>query len=97
MGLVPWSPLTGGFLTGKCGREDKREGNERLNGGNPLGSSKFTDRNWLILDALKAAAADIGCPPARAALVWTINRPRVDALSAPAGRSRSARTSPRCS
>ena len=91
MGLVPWSPLAGGFLTGKYGRDDKREGNERLNGGNPLGSSKFTDRNWGILDALKAVAADIGCPPAAAALAWTINRPRVDALLLGASRPEQVR------
>jgi aryl-alcohol dehydrogenase-like predicted oxidoreductase len=80
MGLVPWSPLAGGFLTGKYGRDDKREGSDRLNGGNPLGSTKFTDRNWGILDALKGVATEIGCPPARAALAWTINQPRVDSL-----------------
>ena len=80
MGLVPWSPLAGGFLTGKYGRDDKREGSERLNGGNPLGSSKFTERNWGILDALKAAAAELDCPPARVALAWTVTQPRVDGL-----------------
>ena len=80
MGLVPWSPLAGGFLTGKYGRDDKREGNERLNGGNPLGSSKFTDRNWGILDALKRVAEEAGVPPAKVALAWTVARPGVDAL-----------------
>ncbi len=80
MGLVPWSPLAGGFLTGKYGRDDKREGDGRLNGSNPLGSSKFTDRNWDILDALKTVATDLDCPPARVALAWTMAQRRVDAL-----------------
>ena len=80
MGIVPWSPLAGGFLTGKYRRDDKREGNERLNGGNPLGGSKFTDRNWQILDALKKVADGIGCAPAKVALAWTITQPRVDSL-----------------
>ncbi len=80
MGLVPWSPLAGGFLTGKNGRGDRREGSERLNGGNPLGSSKFTDRNRAILDALKAVAAELDCFPARVALAWTVTQPRIDAL-----------------
>lgn len=80
MGLVPWSPLAGGFLTGKYTREEKREGSDRLNGSNPLGSSKFTDHNWTILDALRQVADEIGCPPARVALAWTITQPRVDAL-----------------
>ena len=80
MALVPWSPLAGGFLTGKYGRDDKREGEGRLNGSNPMGSSKFTDRNWDILDGLKAVAADLDCPPARVALAWTMAQRRVDAL-----------------
>ncbi len=80
MGLVPWSPLAGGFLTGKYGRDDKREGSDRLNGGNPLGSSKFTERNWGILDALKTVATELDCPPTRVALAWTVTQPRVDAL-----------------
>ncbi|WP_420606508.1 aldo/keto reductase [Novosphingopyxis sp.] len=80
LGLVPWSPLAGGFLTGKYERDDKREGDGRLNGDNPLGGSKFTDRNWSILDALKEVAKEADVPPARVALAWTINRPGVDAL-----------------
>ena len=80
MALVPWSPLAGGFLTGKYGRDDKREGSDRLNGGNPLGTSKFTDRNWRILDTLKVVADELDCPPARVALAWTVSRARVDAL-----------------
>ncbi len=80
MALVPWSPLAGGFLTGKYARDDKREGDGRLNGSNPLGSSKFTDRNWDILDILKEAADELDCPPARVALAWTMAQRRVDAL-----------------
>lgn len=91
MGLVPWSPLAGGFLTGKYGRDDKREGSERLNGGNPLGSSKFTDRNWAILDALKAVATELDCPPARVALAWAVTQPRVDALLLGASRPEQVR------
>ena len=80
MAVVPWSPLAGGFLTGKYGRDDKREGDGRLNGSNPLGSSKFTGRNWDILDTLNGAADELDCPPARVALAWTIARRCVDAL-----------------
>ena len=52
MGIMPWSPLAGGFLTGKYTRGDT--GNTgRLSGPNPFGDSKFTDRNWDILDMLR--------------------------------------------
>ena len=80
MGLIPWSPLAGGFLTGKYQKDEKREGASRLNGGNPLGASKFTDRNWAILETLKNVAAEIDCPVARVALAWTIAQPQVHAL-----------------
>ncbi len=91
MGLVPWSPLAGGFLTGKYKRAGKRESSDRLNGGIPLDSSKFGHCNWVILDALEEVAAEIGCPPARTALAWTIARPRVDALLLGASRPQQAR------
>ena len=44
MGVMPWSPLAGGFLTGKYRREDT-SGSGRLSGPNPFGNSKFTTRN----------------------------------------------------
>ena len=76
MGVMPWSPLAGGFLTGKYRRgETDREG--RLGGPNPFGDSKFTERNWDVLDVLRAVAAELDCPPAQAALAWTMARPGV--------------------
>ncbi|WP_375402529.1 aldo/keto reductase [uncultured Sphingomonas sp.] len=97
MGLVPWSPLAGGFLSGKYRREDARDGEAnapglpsaatgdtppteggRLNGANPFGDTKFTDRNWDILDVLHAVADEIGAPPAQVALAWVAGRPGVD-------------------
>lgn len=76
MGVMPWSPLAGGFLTGKYSRDDTA-GTGRLSGANPFGDSKFTDRNWSILDALLEVAAELGCEPAQAALAWTMSRPGV--------------------
>ena len=51
MGVVPWSPLAGGFLTGKYARENTG-GTGRLSVANPFGDSKFVDRNWDVLDVL---------------------------------------------
>ena len=76
LGVVPWSPLAGGFLTGKYRRDDT--GNTgRLSGANPFGNSKFTDRNWDVLDVLNAVAAEIGRPAAQVALAWVMARPGV--------------------
>ncbi|AQR63069.1 aldo/keto reductase [Brevundimonas sp. LM2] len=99
MGLVPWSPLGGGFLTGKYSRDDSanrsgksvpslpdgkaREssgGTGRLSGSNPFGDSKFTDRNWSVLEAVKAVAREVDVTPAQVALAWLSARRPVDAI-----------------
>ncbi len=71
LGVIPWSPLAGGFLSGKYAQgETNSEG--RLSGSNPFQGpfTKFTDRNWRVLDALKAVAAEVGRPPAQVTLAW---------------------------
>ncbi len=78
MGVMPWSPLAGGFLTGKYRREDTR-GSGRLSGANPFGNSKFIDRNWGVLEVLSSVAADVGRPAAQVALAWVMARPGVAA------------------
>lgn len=76
MGVMPWSPLAGGFLTGKYKREDTSD-TGRLSGNNPFGNSKFSDRNWDILEVLKAVAQEHDRPAAQVALAWTMARPGV--------------------
>lgn len=80
LGLVPWSPLAAGFLAGKYQREPAgATGEGRLSGPNPFGSTLFTDRNWRILDALRAVAADAERPLAPVALAWVLAQPGVTA------------------
>lgn len=76
MGVMPWSPLAGGFLTGKYARDDT-SGTGRLSGANPFGNSKFVDRNWAILDALRSVATELDRAPAQVALAWVMARPGV--------------------
>ena len=73
MGVMPWSPLAGGFLSGKYDRENTKD-TGRLSGANPFGNSKFVDRNWDVLDALKSVAAELARPPAQVAIAWTLAR-----------------------
>ena len=81
IGVQPWSPLAGGFLSGKYERRDGAvSGEGRLAGPNPLGQTPFTDRNWAILDALKGVATDLGRTPAEVALAWATGRPGVDSV-----------------
>ena len=76
MGVMPWSPLAGGFLSGKYQRGNTGDAG-RLSGANPFGNSKFVDRNWDTLDVLKEVAAELDRPPAQVALAWTMARPGV--------------------
>ena len=78
MAVVPWSPLAGGFLSGKYDRDDRSNAG-RLSGANPFGDSKFADRNWDVLDALRIVAAEIDRPPAQVALAWLMAQPGVSA------------------
>lgn len=80
LGICPWSPLAGGFLAGKYSR-DVAPGDGRLSGANPFSGpfTKFTARNWAILDALRAVAAELDRPPAQVALAWLAGRPGVTA------------------
>jgi len=79
--ICPWSPLAGGFLSGKYkrvgssgrgeGRLDKTKGS-----GNPV-FEKFTGRNWGILDVLLEVAKQINKTPAQVALNWVATQPGV--------------------
>ncbi len=78
LAMLPWSPLAGGFLSGKYERGSAgATGEGRLSGGNPFGDTKFTGRNWGILDALRSVAADMGRPPAQVALAWAAMQPGI--------------------
>jgi aryl-alcohol dehydrogenase-like predicted oxidoreductase len=83
MGILPWSPLAYGLLTGKYDRaviekgEPQPTDDMRLAGANPFGNSLFTERNWKIVDAVKTVAKELGQSPARVALAWVIGRPGV--------------------
>jgi aryl-alcohol dehydrogenase-like predicted oxidoreductase len=81
LGIVPWSPLAAGFLAGKYERaETGATGEGRLSGPNPFGNTKFTERNWQVLDVLRQVATEAGQPLAQVALAWALARPGVSSL-----------------
>lgn len=81
IGVCPWSPLAGGFLTGKYRREgDSGKGEGRLEttkGSSNPAFNKFSERNWRIHDVLGDVAKRINKPPAQVALNWVITQPGV--------------------
>ena len=81
LGITPWSPLAAGFLAGKYQREGAgATGEGRLSGPNPFGNTLFTDRNWRILDALRAVATQANQPLTQVALAWAAAQPGMTSL-----------------
>ncbi|WP_433973060.1 aldo/keto reductase [Tunturiibacter lichenicola] len=82
IGLLPWSPLAGGFLTGKYQRggkagSDTRAGSEKALYQSISEEYADSDRNWNIIDAVLRIAKEIGATPAQVALSWIADRPSV--------------------
>lgn len=81
IGLLPWSPLAGGWLTGKYARAQRPTGATRLGEDPDRGVEAYDRRNtpatWRVLDALYAAAEAAGTTMTRAALRWVTDRPAV--------------------
>ena len=79
MGLIPWSPLAYGLLSGKYRREDTKNAG-RLSGDNPFGDSLFTEENWRTVDVLREIAEEVGRSMAQVALAWLLARPGVSSV-----------------
>ncbi|MFZ4584408.1 MAG: aldo/keto reductase [Acidimicrobiia bacterium] len=81
LAVLPWSPLAGGFLTGKYTRDESFPSGTR--GGDTENPITFTyrlgERAWTAVDAVKAVAQKIGKTPAQVALNWVRTRPGVTA------------------
>ena len=76
LGIIPYSPLAGGLLTGKYRRGEALPESVRAD---ENAERRFTDRNWDIIEELVAVAAAEGVSPAHAAVDWLRSRPGVTA------------------
>lgn len=85
MAVMPWSPLAGGFLSGKY-RQGEQHASGRLSGANPFGDSKFSDKNWTILSAVREVAEEVERSPAQVALAWALGQPMVGSVLVGASR-----------
>lgn len=84
LALTPWSPLGGGWLTGKYERTAQPTGATRLgddpNRGVEAYDRRNTERTWRILDSVKAVAGEVGRPMSHVALAWLSGRPGVASI-----------------
>lgn len=78
MGLLVWSPLAGGLLSGKFSRENQSpEGSRRSEFDFPIINK---ERAWNVIDVMRPIAEAHGCSPARIALAWLLAKPVVTSV-----------------
>lgn len=84
LGLLPWSPLGGGWLTGKYSRAKRPTGATRLgedpNRGVEAYDRRNTERTWRVLDEVGRIADRRGVTMSQVALNWVRNRPSVSSV-----------------
>lgn len=68
VGVIPYSPLAAGFLTGKYRRDAEIE-SARAKG---VQKRYFNEKGWQGLDALRAVADEAGSTPTATALAWLL-------------------------
>jgi aryl-alcohol dehydrogenase-like predicted oxidoreductase len=85
IGILPWSPLGGGWLTGKYRRDETPQGASRLGDNPERGMEAYAPRNaqertWQVVDAVGKIAESRGVSMAQVALAWTADRPAVTSV-----------------
>ncbi|MEX0654398.1 MAG: aldo/keto reductase [Phycisphaeraceae bacterium] len=77
-GLIPWSPLAGGFLTGKYRRDAEPPEGTRLSGGRGRAEALLnSDRAFDVVETLDALATAKGCTISQLALAWCMHQPGI--------------------
>ncbi|MDZ7747059.1 MAG: aldo/keto reductase [Halobacteriales archaeon] len=78
IGMCPWSPLGGGFLSGKYTRDEIPEGTRGAE------SDRFEDRylteaNFDVLDEVETVADEVNASPVQVAIAWLLEQPTMTA------------------
>ena len=84
LGLLPWSPLGGGWLSGKYRRDQRPDDGTRLgddpNRGMEAYDRRGTQRTWDTVEAVQRIAEHRDVPMAQVALAWLADRPGVTSV-----------------
>jgi aryl-alcohol dehydrogenase-like predicted oxidoreductase len=77
LGILPWSPLAGGFLSGKYERSQQPPSGTRLGSKKERFARFDNERSWRALGAAKAIAGELATTPAAVSLAWLLSKPQV--------------------
>lgn len=77
LGVIPWSPLAGGFLTGKYSRDDTPPQNTRMASWTDTWKRHATPEKFDVVEEVRKIAKARGKEPSQVALNWVTNRPGV--------------------
>jgi aryl-alcohol dehydrogenase-like predicted oxidoreductase len=85
IGLLPWSPLGGGWLSGKYKRDQMPTGATRLGENPQRGMEAYDARNaksttWAVIGAVEDIAKARGVGMAQVALAWVAAQPAVTSV-----------------
>ncbi len=85
IGMMPWGPLGGGFLSGKYVRGDRPSVDTGRIGGTPdraeeSWAHRDLERNWEVMECVHAIAAVRGATMSQVALAWLLSRPTVSSV-----------------
>src|SRR5262245_28645101 len=79
LGILVWSPLAGGFLSGKYDRQNPAPPGTRFaESGNFVPFDK--ERGYAVVDALREISSRHGATPAQVALAWLLTRPAISSV-----------------
>ncbi len=83
LGIIPWGPLGGGFLSGKYRKDEKPPKDSRIAQASPdmeeAWERRANERNWNIIDAVGTVVEETGKTYPQVALNWLLSRPGVTA------------------
>lgn len=77
LAILPWSPLAGGFLTGKYKRNEERPAGTRFKDDKFWSTRSFSDKAFDVLDVVRNLAEKKGCTPSQLSLAWVLQKPAV--------------------
>jgi aryl-alcohol dehydrogenase-like predicted oxidoreductase len=79
LGILPWSPLASGFLSGKYRKGQSTPQGTRLTKWGSAYEKLASERNFRVIETLVSVSQELSATPAQVALAWLLQKPGVTA------------------